>query len=66
MKITFLGLEEWQEKHIKEKLKKHKLKFLKEINNSNIKLIKDTEILAVFIYHNVDYELVNKLNLKFV
>ncbi|MEK6948533.1 MAG: NAD(P)-dependent oxidoreductase [Nanoarchaeota archaeon] len=65
MKITFLGLEDWQEKHIKEKLKKHRLEFLKEINNNNLKLIKDTEILCIFIYHKVDYELVSKLkNLK--
>lgn len=69
--ITFLELEKWEEKYLQDKLGKAKnlsLNFFsKPINNSLVSKIKNTNILAVFIYSRINKENLEQLpNLKFI
>ena len=69
--ISFFELEKWEEKYLADKLKKVKnlsLNFFsKPLFFSTLKKIKNTGILAVFIYSQVDKKVLSALpNLKFV
>lgn len=69
--IAFLELEKWEEKYLQDKLGKTKglsLNFFsKPINNSIINKIKNTNILAIFIYSQINKENLDRLpNLKFI
>jgi len=68
MKIVFSELENWEEDYIKKKLKGHKVLFLKnQISLRNIEQIKDTDILCVFIYSELNDSILSKfLKLKFI
>jgi len=67
-RITFLGLEKWEEKYVSSKLKKHKLIFEESnLNQHNISKIKHTEILSVFVHSEINPETINRLKkLKFI
>ena len=55
--IAFFELEKWEEKYLQEKLgdKNLKLKFFSvPLSKSVLRRIKDTNILGVFIYSQVD------------
>jgi D-lactate dehydrogenase len=67
--ISFFELEKWEEKYIEEKLgKNYDLIFFKNpISKKNSGKIKNTEILAVFIYSNINNEIINNLpKLKYI
>lgn len=69
--ISFFELEKWEEKYLQDKLKKIRnlsFNFFPEpLNNSVLNKIKDTNILAVFIYSQINQETLAKLpRLKFV
>ena len=68
MKLAFFELESWQKKYMKEKLRKHNLKFIDtELTIKNVSKARDAEGLVVFIYSIVNKEVINKLpNLKFI
>lgn len=68
MKIAFFEVEKEEQKYIKSKLKKHKLKFFEDnLDEKNIKSVKDSEILVVFVNSEVNKEVLDKFsNLKYV
>ena len=69
--IAFLELEKWEEKYLQDKLSKFKnlsLNFFsKPLTNSVLGKIKDTNILAIFIYSQINKDVLSQLtNLKFI
>ena len=67
--ISFFELEKWEEKYFQEKLgKNNNLTFFKStISKNNINKIKNTEILAIFIYSIVAKEIIDGLpKLKYI
>ena len=66
MKIAFFEIEGWEKKYLESKLKGHKLLFFKdELNGKLIKSIKDVDLISVFIYSQINKEILDKLpNLK--
>lgn len=69
--ITFLELEKWEEKYLQDKLKRIKnlsLSFFsKPLTSSILSKIKNANILAVFIYSQIDEKILEQLpNLKFI
>ena len=68
MKITFFEVEAWQKKYLREKLKKHELRFVDgELTMKNVSRAKGSEGIGVFIYSEVTKEVLDKLpGLKFV
>ena len=69
--ITFLELEKWEGKYLQDKLSKFKnlsLSFFSTpLNNSILGKIKNTNILAIFIYSQIDKKVLSQLpNLKFI
>ncbi len=71
IKISFLELEKWEEKYLKEKLwgiKNLSLTFFfTPLNNSILSEIKNTNILAVFIYSQINKNVITQLpNLEFI
>ena len=61
-KITFFEVKPWEIKYLKDKLKKHSLKFFEEpLNNKNILKAKDSDIISVFIYSKVTKQIIEKL-----
>ncbi|MGB9748564.1 MAG: NAD(P)-dependent oxidoreductase [Candidatus Woesearchaeota archaeon] len=74
MNITFFETEEWEEKRIKEfikkssVLKKHRIRFYREkINSDIIGLAKNCEIISTFIYSKISKDVLKELkNLKFI
>jgi len=62
MKIVFYEIHDWEKRHIKNKLKNHKLVFVDEpINEENIKEAKDADIISVFIYSKIDKKVLDKM-----
>lgn len=60
MKIAFFEIEEWEEERIKKIFSKDTLFFSKEIlNKDNIDRIKDFDVVSVFIYSNLNKELLS-------
>jgi len=69
--ISFLGVEKWEQDYLKEKLgpiKGLSLSFFsKSLSSSILKKIKDTRILAVFVWSRVDGQVINQLSkLRFI
>jgi D-lactate dehydrogenase len=62
MKITFFETTLEQEQYLKARLKKHSLRFFRtKIDSKSLKLVKDTEVLGVFIGSTVDAEVLKVL-----
>ena len=62
MKITFFELEPWQKDLLKTKLQKHKLNFVDEdLSIKNVSKAKDSEIICIFIYSEVNKQILDKL-----
>lgn len=68
MKIAFFGLEKWEEDYIKTNLSEHEVLLTEEnLNIENSSNYQNSEIISIFIYTNLNKELIDKLpNLKFV
>ena len=61
-KITFFEIKSWEANYLKKKLKGHTLKFFEEpISKENIAKAKDSSIISVFIYSQINKELLRKL-----
>ena len=58
-KIAFFEIENWEKEFIKNSLKKHKLFFSKDKLTAK-NAVKDAEVLAVFIYSNINKEILDK------
>ena len=66
MKLAFYELEEWEKDYVKEKLPDHEIIFFDDkLDEHNV--VSDAEILGVFIYSEVDEEVIEKMkNLKYI
>lgn len=69
--ISFFEIEKWEEEYLRKKLEKNKklnLKFFPDpLDQENVKEIKDSEMLAVFIYSKIDKKIIRQLpRLKFI
>ncbi len=66
MKIAFYELEEWEKDYVKEKLPDHEIIFFDDkLDEHNV--VSDAEALGVFIYSEVDEEVIEKMkNLKYI
>lgn len=63
MKIAFFELEKWEELSLKENLKGHDLFFSNdELNEKTIEIVKDFDIVSVFIYSKVNRNILSKFN----
>ncbi len=67
-KVAFFEIEEWEIDYIKERLPGYELKFYKDyITKKNAKEIEDYDALAVFIYSQINKEILDLLpRLRFV
>ncbi len=62
MKITFLEIEDWEIPVLKNSLENHEVDFYSEhIDEKNVEVLKDTEILSVFIYSPLNKDLLEKM-----
>ncbi len=68
MKIAFFELENWERGILKKELKKHKLIFFKSIlTKDKAKRIKKVDAIVIFIYSNINKEILDLLpNLKLI
>lgn len=69
--VAFLGVEKWEQEYLRENLKPVKNLSLifssKSLNDSALKKIKNTEVLVVFVWSQVDTRVINQLpKLKFI
>ena len=66
MKIAFFEMnEEWEKEYIKKNLRDHKLYFFNgELNKKNVEKVKDFDIISIFIYSNIDKEIISHLKAK--
>lgn len=69
--IAFLGVEKWEQEYLREKLKPFKglfpVFFSKSLNDSVLKKIKNTDVLVVFVWSQIDGRVINQLpKLKFI
>lgn len=69
--INFLELEKWEEKYVKDKLTKYPNLVsnfsTKPLNKKLLTSIKDSDILAIFIYSNITKDILDRLpKLKFI
>jgi len=69
--ISFFEIEKWEEEYLREKLGKNKslvLNFFSDpLEKKDVKKIKDSDILAVFIYSKINKNIIRQLpNLKFI
>jgi len=66
MKIAFFEMnEEWEKDYIKKNLKSHKLYFFSgELNEKNLNSVKDFDIISVFIYSNINKNIISHLKAK--
>jgi len=61
-KIAFFEVENWERDYIKKVLGKHNLIFFRDkLKEKNLAKVKNIDVLAVFIYSNVDKNIINKL-----
>jgi D-lactate dehydrogenase len=68
MKIGVFETKGWQKEYLAEKLKKHKLVFVKgDLNKGNVKKVKDCSGIVVFIGSEVNREILDEIKgLKFI
>ncbi len=67
MKILYLYREEWEKDYIKEKLSWSDILFAKSWDEVSPNVLKEVEILSLFVCHQCKEEEINKLpNLKFI
>lgn len=60
MKIAFFEIQGWEKKILRKSLKGHELVFYKdELTLKNVNLVKDAEVISVFIYSKVDDKVIN-------
>lgn len=62
MTISFFELENWEKEYLKDKFPNHKLNLFSDtLDIRDIKKVKDSEIISVFIYSQVNQKLLSKL-----
>lgn len=61
-KISFFEIEDWEREFIKNTIKGNNLFFSKDkLTEKNVSKVKDTEVLAVFIYSKINKNILDKL-----
>ncbi|RMD46844.1 MAG: hydroxyacid dehydrogenase [Aquificota bacterium] len=72
MNIYFFGVDDWEKLHLERKLREFSIegniKFTKEpLTEENVELYKDADIVSVFIYSQVNKDVIDKMkNLKLI
>ncbi|MEM3074598.1 MAG: NAD(P)-dependent oxidoreductase [Candidatus Pacearchaeota archaeon] len=68
MKIGIFEISGWKREYLKKNLKRHKLIFINnELNLNNLYKVKNVDGIVIFIYSNVNKEILNNLpKLKFI
>jgi D-lactate dehydrogenase len=68
MRFGFFEVEDWEKDYIKQKLKMHQLVFVNApLTSKNVSKVSDCDGISVFIYSEVDKEIIDKLpKLKFI
>ena len=62
MRIAFLDTKRWEERYLSRKLKDHQLEFPgRSLSSGNLKKIRDSEILSIFIHPRIDRRILEKL-----
>lgn len=63
MKIAFYEMDEkWEQDYMKKNLKNHQLYFFNgDLNEKNVSQAKDFDIISIFIYSNINKEIVSRL-----
>lgn len=66
MRIAFFEMnEDWEREYIKKNLKNHKLVFFdEELNKKNANKIKDFDLVSVFIYSDINKDVISHLSTK--
>lgn len=67
-KIVFFEVEPWEKNYINERLRNHELIFIDDkLQEKNVSLVKDAEVIAIFIYSRISKETLSNLpNLKLI
>ncbi|MFQ5532158.1 MAG: hydroxyacid dehydrogenase, partial [Candidatus Nanoarchaeia archaeon] len=61
-KIAFFEIEPWEERYIKEHLKKHQLAFFdEELDEKSVRRAKSFDIISVFVHSEVNSRVINQL-----
>ena len=67
MKIAFFETEELESTYVKDKLKKHELKFFDGVlNEKNVGKVKDFDAICVFIHSEINKNVLDKLKAKLI
>jgi len=62
MKISFFETKGWEKNYLKKRLKGHKLEFYNDpLTLDDVKKVRDSEIISVFIYSKVDKKIIQSL-----
>ncbi len=62
MKIAFFETQIWEKEFLEKNLKGHKIKFISEpLNENNLEIVKDFEVISVFIYSKVGKNVLDKM-----
>lgn len=63
MNIAFFEVQDWEQPFLKTGFAGHQILFFKEaLDESNVDQVKDYTVISVFIYSNINKELINNLN----
>jgi D-lactate dehydrogenase len=63
MKIAFFEVQDWEEPFLKESFKDHEVKMFKDVlDEKNVNVVKDFDVISVFIYSKLDRELLLKMD----
>jgi D-lactate dehydrogenase len=63
MKIAFFEVQDWEEPFLKESFKDHEVKMFKDVlDEKNVNVVKDFDVISVFIYSKLDRELLLKVD----
>ena len=62
MKVAFFEVQDWEEPFLKAGLKGFDLRLFKEtLDEKNVKDVQDSDVVSIFIYSNLNRELISKL-----
>ncbi len=68
MRITFFELEQWEKEYMQEKLKRHKLLFIRTpLSKQNVQKAKDADCIGVFVHSDCSENILSQLpKLKYI
>jgi D-lactate dehydrogenase len=63
MKIAFFEVQDWEEPFLRESFKDHEVKMFKDVlDEKNVNVVKDFDVISVFIYSKLDGDLLLKMD----